>query len=79
MIVFSSPLAEADFTLDSDAWIIQSWAVDEGLPESSATAMAQTPDQYLWFGTFGGLVRFDGVTFTVFDPITRRSFPVRGL
>src|SRR5262249_6699719 len=31
------------------------------------TAMVQTPDGYIWFGTFDGLVRFDGVRFTVFD------------
>ena len=30
-------------------------------------AFAQTPDGYLWIGTTGGLVRFDGAHFTVFD------------
>ncbi len=29
--------------------------------------MAQTPDGYLWLATFAGLVRFDGLRFTVFD------------
>ena len=41
--------------------------------------MAQTSDQYLWFGTFGGLVRFDGVTFTVFDPDNTPQLPSRGI
>lgn len=31
------------------------------------TAIAQTRDDYLWLGTLGGLVRFDGVKFTTFD------------
>ncbi len=35
-------------------------------------AIAQTPDGYLWVGTNGGLARFDGARFTVFD---RRSTP----
>jgi PAS domain S-box-containing protein len=37
------------------------------LPQNSVTAIAQTRDGYLWLGTFGGLARFDGVKFTVFD------------
>lgn len=31
------------------------------------TAIAQTPDGYLWFGTYNGLARFDGVQFVNFD------------
>ena len=30
-------------------------------------AFAQTPDNYLWIGTSGGLVRFDGVSFVLYD------------
>ncbi|HEV2331426.1 MAG TPA: two-component regulator propeller domain-containing protein [Verrucomicrobiae bacterium] len=40
---------------------------DEGLPHNIVRAIAQTPDGYLWAGTVGGLARFDGVTFKVFD------------
>jgi ligand-binding sensor domain-containing protein/signal transduction histidine kinase len=29
--------------------------------------MTQTRDGYLWLGTLGGLVRFDGIEFTIFD------------
>lgn len=32
------------------------------------TAVAQTPDGYLWVGTYNGLARFDGVNFVTFDP-----------
>ena len=39
----------------------------DGLPEQTVQAFAQTPDGFLWIGTTGGLVRFDGVHFTVFD------------
>ena len=44
------------------------WTGDDGLPDSSVTAIAQTPDGYLWIGTYNGLVRFDGVRFVTFDP-----------
>jgi ligand-binding sensor domain-containing protein/signal transduction histidine kinase len=48
------------------------WQVSDGLPEQTVQAFAQTPDGYLWIGTTGGLVRFDGANFTVFD---RRNTP----
>lgn len=44
------------------------WTADEGLPDSSVTAIAQTPDGYLWIGTYNGLARFDGIRFVTFDP-----------
>jgi signal transduction histidine kinase/ligand-binding sensor domain-containing protein/CheY-like chemotaxis protein len=40
---------------------VQHWTVDDGLPQGSVTAIAQTDDGFLWLATFGGLVRFDGV------------------
>jgi len=43
------------------------WRVEDGLPQSTVTAIAQTADGYLWLGTQNGLVRFDGVKFRVFD------------
>lgn len=50
------------------AYIAQSWGTAQGLPQNTVTAILQTRDGYLWLGTFGGLIRFDGHTFTVFDP-----------
>ena len=43
------------------------WTTDNGLPQNGVRALAQTPDGYLWFTTFDGLVRFDGVRFTTFS------------
>ncbi len=44
------------------------WTADDGLPDSSVTDIAQTPDGYLWVGTYNGLARFDGMRFVTFDP-----------
>ncbi len=44
-----------------------SWTADNGLPQNSVYAIANTPDGYLWMTTLDGLVRFDGVRFTVFN------------
>ena len=60
-------------------YLIDSWETDQGLPENSATAMVQTPEGYLWFGTFNGLVRFDGIKFTVFDPSNTPELPSPGI
>ena len=57
-----SPVGTADYLIDL-------WTSDNGLPDSSVTAIAQTPDGYLWIGTYNGLARFDGVQFANFDPL----------
>ncbi|MFA6455517.1 MAG: two-component regulator propeller domain-containing protein [Bacteroidota bacterium] len=43
------------------------WQTDNGLPQNSVNSIQQTKDGFLWMGTQEGLVRFDGVQFTVFD------------
>ena len=45
-----------------------------GLPEDYAPALARTADGYLWIGTSGGLVRFDGTRFTVFNHENEPAF-----
>ena len=44
-----------------------SWTTDNGLPQNGVRVITQTPDGYLWFTTFDGLVRFDGIKFTTFN------------
>lgn len=43
------------------------WTTDNGLPQNGVRQIAQTPEGYLWFTTFDGLVRFDGLIFTTFN------------
>jgi signal transduction histidine kinase/ligand-binding sensor domain-containing protein len=44
-----------------------SWTTNEGMPQNSVQAILQSRDGYLWLTTFDGLVRFDGMRFTVFN------------
>lgn len=60
-------------------FVIRTWQTEDGLPENSATAMVQTRDGYLWFGTFNGLVRFDGVRFDVLDRANTPELPSEGV
>jgi signal transduction histidine kinase/ligand-binding sensor domain-containing protein len=48
-------------------YLVDSWQTDQGLPQNSVVSMTQSHDGYLWLATFNGLVRFDGVRFTIFD------------
>ena len=52
----------------------QTWGTEEGLPQSSVHSVAQTPDGYLWIATEGGLARFDGTSFTIFDHTDESAF-----
>src|SRR5215510_781227 len=47
------------------------WNQQQGLPQDTITAIAQTPDGYLWLGTNEGLARFDGYEFTVLNNVNR--------
>jgi len=48
-------------------FIVDAWDTEQGLPGSVVISVIQTRDGYLWLGTQHGLVRFDGIRFTVFD------------
>jgi signal transduction histidine kinase/ligand-binding sensor domain-containing protein len=43
------------------------WTQQQGLPQDTIRAIAQTTDGYLWLGTDDGLARFDGYDFAVFN------------
>src|ERR1019366_2441044 len=40
------------------------WQTQQGLPQPNISSIWQSPEGYLWLGTQGGVVRFDGVRFT---------------
>src|SRR5688500_4434961 len=44
-----------------------SWTTDNGLPQGSVNSILQTRDGFLWLTTLGGLVRYDGLRFQVFN------------
>jgi len=66
-LVLALPLDAVTHRNLPDGYTRRVWQTQDGLPENMVQAFAQTPDHYLWIGTSGGLVRFDGVQFVVFD------------
>lgn len=73
LLLAAAQLASA---LDPDRSLSQyrqsSWDALNGLTQSSALALAQSPDTgYVWIGTERGLVRFDGSRFVPFEHPSR--------
>lgn len=60
LLALVAPGADAQVRFDT-------WTTENGLPQNSVNDIIQTRDGYLWLATFGGLVRFDGARFVVFD------------
>jgi ligand-binding sensor domain-containing protein len=67
MAALAAPEALAQYRFDS-------WSTGQGLPHRNIHAVLQTRDGYLWLTTTDGLVRFDGVRFTIFDTAGGRGF-----
>ncbi|HUA80863.1 MAG TPA: two-component regulator propeller domain-containing protein, partial [Dyella sp.] len=42
------------------------YGMQDGLPSSAVYVVAQDRDGAMWFGTKGGIARFDGLHFQVF-------------
>jgi signal transduction histidine kinase/ligand-binding sensor domain-containing protein len=48
-------------------FLVTKWTTEQRLPQNTVTSIVQSRDGYIWVGTFGGLARFDGVRFKLFD------------
>ncbi len=51
----------------STSWGHKVWSTEDGLPQNSVHGILQTRDGYLWAATEGGVARFNGFQFTVFN------------
>jgi len=67
MLLASLGLRAANPSSLPEGYTRRVWQTQDGLPENTVQAFAQTSDNYLWIGTSGGLVRFDGASFVVYD------------
>jgi ligand-binding sensor domain-containing protein/AraC-like DNA-binding protein len=69
-----SCLLSSCFTLEASGlvvgdnrYIVTAWTIEDGLPQNSVLCVIQTRQGYIWFGTQSGLVRFDGMSFRIFN------------
>lgn len=52
---------------EKPSFLVRHWDIESGIPQNTVKAIRQTQDGYIWVGTFGGIVRFDGSKFTLFN------------
>jgi signal transduction histidine kinase/ligand-binding sensor domain-containing protein len=64
-----------DQSLDVSQYVHTSWKIREGFTKGTVSAIAQTPDGYLWLGTEFGLLRFDGVKAVPWQPPQGQHLP----
>ena len=56
--VWTNTALAVDPALTLDQNVIRTWGVDQGLPQGTVYALAQTADGYVWAATQEGFVRF---------------------
>ena len=61
-LLFAQPGARGEVTSQTQ-YTRRIWHIQDGLPEETVQAIRQSQDGYLWIGTTGGVVRFDGSRF----------------
>ncbi|MGL4828158.1 MAG: diguanylate cyclase [Vibrio sp.] len=68
-------------------YFVETWTSTDGLPHNSINSIAQTRDGYLWFATWEGVARYNGISFELFarslqtgmeDSGTRTLLPMNG-
>ena len=72
MLLTIVPAAALDPNIRITQYGHTAWRLQDGAFDSAPNAITQTADGYVWIGTGSGLLRFDGVHFTSWAPLTRK-------
>ncbi len=62
-------------TASPSNFVHENWTVRDGLPVNGVNGIVQSQDGYLWLATFDGLLRFDGVRFTIYNTGNTADLP----
>lgn len=54
---------------------VEVWLTENGLPQNTVHAVTQTQNGYIWIATEGGLARYDGINFRIFDKQNTPALP----
>ncbi len=75
LVAVAAPVFALELSTSLANYGRQAWAAENGLPQNTVQALAQTTDGFLWLGTEAGLVRFDGVEFQTYDRNSKPGLP----
>jgi ligand-binding sensor domain-containing protein len=70
MLLAAAPVLCLDSNRSLTQYMHRIWQSPQGLPPATVRSIIQSRDGYVWLGTDRGLVRFDGVRFTVLPDLT---------
>ncbi|HUB82769.1 MAG TPA: two-component regulator propeller domain-containing protein [Bryobacteraceae bacterium] len=76
LILITAPVLRAvNPNLSLRQYLHTSWTQEEGIALPPVQSLAQTSDGYLWLGTNRGLIRFDGMRFVDWSPVSGPELP----
>ena len=59
----------------SDTLATKIWTIEDGLPINTLNDIVQDDDGYLWFTSYDGIVRFDGLEFKTYNTTNTPEMP----
>ena len=66
MLCVTAPMVSADE--EEIPYVVTVYNETNGLPTGEANTVLQTSDGYIWIGSYGGLIRYDGTDFREYVP-----------
>jgi diguanylate cyclase (GGDEF)-like protein len=66
LVAAPAAMAQAQEQKALDAYAREVWTTRDGLPHNQVNSIGQTPEGYLWFATWEGVVRYNGQEFRSF-------------
>jgi len=75
LVLFANSAGALDPSRHISQYAHTAWRIQDGYFTGTPQAITQTSDGYLWIGTEGGLVRFDGVRFVPWSAPNGQQLP----
>lgn len=79
LVLAQSLAAKESVRIPLGDYFAESWDARDGIPHNSINSIAQTPDGYLWVGTWEGTARYNGQQFRLFTRGVDTGLPDSGI